>query len=294
MSGFFRAVEELAKYLGANPTAVGVLLIPPLVIMYYRFKYHQDVLKSPGGLAGVLERLALHGWRSAYFGRLRRALTWVDCQLGQSAWSADSYEFTLSMAFIYPFASLLIVWVATGQNTSGIFDALREQAPLWQRAFSVTSICACAYFQYRFNIGSGWRSVGNLLIGAAFIILSASAGTAEIVFAIAGALAVAGARIMVLCVAVPFGVAIAAAVGDAVAVEGARFATGFFVYFVVCAVGVAIQIIEGMMARRGLKGPFYIFFLPVMLAFLALIISNPGWFKLKDGFVPFIFVFLVS
>ena len=123
MGEFYRALEALGKLLGADPTAVGILLVLPLAAMYFRFRYHQDVLKSPLGLAGVRERLAAHGnWRSAYFSRLRRALDWVDCHLGSSAWSADSYDFTLSMAFIYPFASLLIIWVATGQNTSGISD----------------------------------------------------------------------------------------------------------------------------------------------------------------------------
>ena len=113
----------MGKYLGADLTAVGNLLALSGVIyllryaIYRRFIYYQDVLKTPGGLAGVRERLAAHGnWHSAYFGLLHRRLAWVDCQLGASAWSADSYEFTLRMAFIYPFASLLIVWVATGHS----------------------------------------------------------------------------------------------------------------------------------------------------------------------------------
>ena len=90
MGEFYRALEALGRLLGADPTAVGVLLILPLALMYFRFRYHQDVLKSPRGLAGVRERLALHGdWRFAYFGRLRRTLSWVDGKLGPSAWSAD-------------------------------------------------------------------------------------------------------------------------------------------------------------------------------------------------------------
>ena len=94
-------------------------------------------MKSPLGLAGVRERLAAHGgWRKAYFGHLRRALAWVDKGLGPSAWSADSYEFTLTMAFIYPFASLFIVWLVTGQNTSGISALLPEDFALWRRALA--------------------------------------------------------------------------------------------------------------------------------------------------------------
>lgn len=169
MGEIYRALEALAKYLGADPIAVGILLVLPLALMYFRFKYHQDVLKSPRGLAGVRERLAGHGnWRSAYFGSLRRVLTWVDCKLGSSAWSADSYEFTLSMAFIYPFASLLIVWVATGQNTSGISELLPSDLPLSSRALVLAGVCANAFFFYRAATSSGWRQWGNLAFASAF------------------------------------------------------------------------------------------------------------------------------
>ena len=141
MGEFYRALEALGKYLGADPMAVGILLILPLALMYFRFKYHQDVLKSPRGLDGVRDRLAVHGdWRSAYFGRLRSALAWVDCQLGPSPWSVDGYEFTLSMAFIYPFASLLIIWVATEQNTSGISGLLPEDTLFWVAHLSYSGL----------------------------------------------------------------------------------------------------------------------------------------------------------
>ena len=63
MGEFYKALEALGKDLGADPTAVGILLIPPLALMYFRFKYHQDVLKSPRGLAGVRE--ARRAWRLA-------------------------------------------------------------------------------------------------------------------------------------------------------------------------------------------------------------------------------------
>ena len=51
------------------------------------------------------------------------------------------------------------------------------------------------------------------------------------------------------------------------------------------------------MARRGLKGLFYIFFLPIMLGLLATAISHPAWFHFKSetsqSVFDFILIFLV-
>ena len=84
------AIEAFGKWLGGDPTAIVIFLVPAFGLIYWRFKYYQDVLKTPLGLAGVRERLAAHGgWRKAYFGHLRRALAWVDKGLGPLAWSAE-------------------------------------------------------------------------------------------------------------------------------------------------------------------------------------------------------------
>ncbi len=261
MGEFYRVLDALAKYLGADPTAVSILLVLPLALMYFRFKYHQDVLKSPKGLAGVRERLAAHGgWRSAYFGQLRRALAWVDCHLGQSAWSAAGYEFTLNMAFIYPFASLFIIWVATGQNTSGISGLLPGDAPLWNRALFLFGISALAFFYSRSVTGSSWRRWAYL------------AGA----FAVASALAGAFAVVSALDDAFPF----------------ADTDTGLF-YVVASAGGLAVLIGAETMAKRGLKGLFHVFFLPAMLGLLAVAISNPGWFHIKNESAQSLYVFVL-
>ncbi len=137
MKVLYDVVQAIADYAGV----AAILLILPLALLYGRRWHYPDVLKSQLGLARVRKRLAGHGdWRSTYFGKLRSALDRVDRNLGQSAWSADSYEFTLAIAFIYPFVSLFIVWVATGQNTSGISTLLPEDFPLWGRASLLTSL----------------------------------------------------------------------------------------------------------------------------------------------------------
>ena len=90
MKEIYSAIEAIGKYLGLDPLAVGILLVLPLGLIYWRFRYYQDVLKTPGGLAGTRESLAVQGsWRETYFGELRRALAWVDGKLGDSSWSAD-------------------------------------------------------------------------------------------------------------------------------------------------------------------------------------------------------------
>jgi hypothetical protein len=152
-----KAIEDLGKYLGLDPAATLILLVLPLGLLYWRFRYNKDALLGSRSLARVRESLEVRDWRSAYFGRLQRVLGWVDGKLGQSAWSADSYEFTLTMAFVYPFASLLIVWVVTGQNTSGIAELLPEQEPAWTRTLFLVITWTDIYLWYKFTVSSGWR-----------------------------------------------------------------------------------------------------------------------------------------
>jgi hypothetical protein len=218
------AIEAFAKWLGVDPTAVIVLLLLPLALAYGRYRYYQDVLKTGGGLAGVRERLAAHGgWRAAYFTHLHRALAWVDKGLGPSPWSAESYDFTLILALIYPFASLSLVCLVTGQNTSGISALLPEDLPSWRRALAAIALCAEAFFAYRVVTSSGSRKSAYFL---AFLIATngaiAVAGTVVLAFvfslAFGGVGAVAGAGAVAFAFAVAL--AIAGVVAFALAIVG--------------------------------------------------------------------------
>ena len=265
------------------------LLVLPLALMYFRFKYHQDVLKSPRGLDGVRERLAAHGdWRSAYFSRLRRSLAWVDSKLGSSAWSADSYEFTLNMAFIYPFASLLIIWVATGQNTSGISGLVPGDAPLWKRALFLFGVSASAFFCYRALTSSGWRAAyANYAVAYAvtYALLFAGAGAFDFAGAFAGT--------FIFAVFVAFGGAFAFAGAAGVALAGAFAFVFAGALAFASALALAALVIAGIMAKRGLKGLFYIFFVPTTLGLLAVAISNTVWFDFGNKHGRSLFVLIM-
>jgi hypothetical protein len=193
MKEILNAIEALGKYLGLDPAAVGILLVLPLGLLYWRFRYYQNVLGGSRGLTRVRESLEGGDWRSAYFGRLRRALSWVDCKLGPSPWSADGYSFALTLAFIYPVAAMFIIWLATGQNTSGIAALLQEHQPVWRRILLACSSCAVAYFGgYRFARSSGRRQLINLAIAAIFYVFTLTFASAySVVFTGVAVIAVA-------------------------------------------------------------------------------------------------------
>ena len=195
MGEIYRALEALAKYLGADPIAAGHFARSAPRPHVFPVQVSSGCPQVAARPCRSRERLAAHGgWRSAYFGLLRRALTWVDCQLGPSARSADSYEFTLNMALIYPVASLFIVWVVTAQNTSGISALLPSDLPLSGRAIFVSGVCACAFFYYRFLTSSDWQKWANAAVaGVAGAAVSAGFGSLGVIAVVgAGTSAFAG------------------------------------------------------------------------------------------------------
>ena len=142
---------------------------------------------------------------------------------------------------------------------------------------------------HRSTTSSGWQGLVNLAV--AFAVISAltvvGAGRFAIAFILAFVAAFdgTGARAVVAAFFI--------AAGFAAAIPIAAAGTAVVAVAVVVCTNVAIRSIQDMMARRGLKGLFYIIFLPVMLGLLAVAISNASWFPPEYGFVHFIFVFLV-
>jgi hypothetical protein len=305
------AIEALlGKWLGLDPTAIVIFLVPALGLIYWRFKYYQDVLKSPLGLAGVRERLAAHGgWRKAYFGHLRRALAWVDQGLGPSAWSTDSYEFTLTMAFIYPFASLFIVWLVTGQNTSGVSMQLPEDLYLWRRALSAILLCVAIFLLYRVMITSGLLRLGFILVAlviavAADFVGGGAVGSATslaslvvMVVTIAGTVVLDGTLAVAVVVAFLVAGSVLGAVVVATAIpvpftSAVPIVVAVAVFYAVIGVIVsATLLVQKFMVRRGLKGHFYVFYTPVMFCLLALICSHPTWFPPRHEVLEFSLIF---
>ena len=150
-------------------------------------------------------RKACRAWRLAQglLRPLRRGLAWVDKGLGPSAWSAESYEFTLTMAFIYPFASLLIVWIVTGQNTSGISALLPEDLAFWRCALAATRLRQ-RFLCYRFVTSSGWRSsvLRSLAVAGSLVRFRWFAVAGAVVVAVAVAGVGAGAGVVAFAVGV--------------------------------------------------------------------------------------------
>lgn len=282
MKVLYDVVQAIADYAGV----AAILLILPLALLYGRRWHYPDVLKSQLGLARVRKRLAGHGdWRSTYFGKLRSALDRVDRNLGQSAWSADSYEFTLTMAFIYPFASLFLVWIAIGENTSGIEKLLHNEAPVMERVLSTIFICICLYLIHKSVVSSGWRKSTYLLAIPVF------AGAGALVGAVAGVVAVAVSLAIVAVTVVAGTVASVSAFTVLAAVSGVfGVAVTLAVVFTTFATVVAIYPI---LSRHELKGIFYLFYLPLILALLAIVISHPHWLSGIKEAHGFTFVFLL-
>jgi hypothetical protein len=281
------AIRRFGDYWHLDPVAVGILLLLPLGILHTRYRYNKDVLAGSRSLPRLRASLEARDWRSAYFGMLQRRLSWVDGKLGQSAWSADSYEFTLTMAFVYPFASLLIVWLVTGRNTSGIADLLPEQVAFWRQTLVLLSIGMCAHASYHFTRCQSRRGFRYFAFAwvFAFAISMAFAGPASIAMVVAVAFAVA------------FDVAIAIAMAVVVAVAGAAASAAAGVVAAANAVAVAVAIalafVRGAMDRRGLNGVFFFLLSLLMLGLLAIAISHPGWFQEHVELPHFIFLFLI-
>jgi hypothetical protein len=265
-------LKDVGTYLGMPAEAVAVLLFL-IAIGYWRYGYHRDTLKGLGGRADVRERLEKHGsWREAYFGGLRRGLAWVDGKLGTSAWSAESYDFALRMAFVYPIASLVIIWMFTGQNTSGIEGLLAEDISPMQRVLAVGLTVLSAAMFYASRTSKGWRQWAYIPFAFAFAFAGAGAFAfasalasvvvSTVAFASAVAVAVAGA------VAGAFAGAFAGAVAGAFAGAFAAAVAGAFANTFIVAVGsagalagvVAIVYLQMTMDRFGRLGLFYLLY----------------------------------
>lgn len=187
------------------------------------------------------------------------------------------------MAFIYPFASLFVVWMATGQNTCGITELFPENSSLWSRALALAIMCPAAFFAYRLNKNPNWRN------GVFYLVAFAGAGAGAVAgvvifafaFAVANAVAITGAGAVAAAFPFAFAVAFASTGASAVAVAAAAAGAGAVLFF------------EEFMSRRGLKGLFYWLYIPFMLGGLAFVCSRPAWFPPPIEAFEFSLIFLV-
>ncbi|MEO1610606.1 MAG: hypothetical protein AAFR90_15030 [Pseudomonadota bacterium] len=112
----------------------------------------------------------------AYRDRLQRMLHWINGKLGDGSWSPQTFDFSLRMALIYPLISLFAIWVATGENTSGI-DALLPPASAAQRLLAPVAIAVSIFSLLQYMHASSW--IGRI---SWLIITGAGAGAGALFF----------------------------------------------------------------------------------------------------------------
>ena len=114
-------------------------------------------------------------------------MDWYNGKLGDDSWSPQTFDFSLRMALIYPLISLFAIWVATGENTSGI-DALLPPASAAQRLLALFAIAVSIFSYLQYMRASSW--IGRI----SWLIITVAFGVAgAVAFAGAGAVAFAGA-----------------------------------------------------------------------------------------------------
>lgn len=131
VASFERESLALARYPGFTAGLVALLVAGLLVGMTWRNRVRLRAEAVPGtpGHAEIVAQarkrwLAPEGYRAG----LRRWLAWMSAKFEDDrAFSAGSYEWLLRLAVIYPIAGVYLVWLVTGENTSGIEGLLPVQ-----------------------------------------------------------------------------------------------------------------------------------------------------------------------
>jgi len=111
--------------------------------------------------------------KATYQSTLKQALDWVDGRLGSRAWSTRSFEFCLRLALFYPIASLFLIWILTGANTSGM-TALLPAASNNERLLAFLTVAVLFGSYWQLLRASTWKSrliwfVAVAFAGALFI-----------------------------------------------------------------------------------------------------------------------------
>ncbi len=240
--------------------------------------------------------------QQGYEKRLTWVLDWADRRIG-AAWSGEAYGVSAALALFYPLALVLLIWIATGENHSGMDGFLSQTAPVWQRQTFISSLALGGFFMWRsFRTGVGQGNplyglgLGIFAIAIAIAIAVSGAGAGAVAGAGAGAVAVAGivAGADAVVVAVVIAAAVTTAVASAVttAVAGPFTAAGAGVGVGV-AVGVGVGV--GAVGRviKQYKGRGYlalsILYSVVAFAAAALFAGEYNWQPgLSGAFIIFI------
>jgi hypothetical protein len=223
----FQFFSELSKLLKQFFDAIGLgdaffLVMLMLVVgLWWLHRWNvkqleEDKKKGSQGLRDEAERVG-RPWLepTSYRGKLGSALTRVDRSLGEHPWGPNTFDFCLRLAVVYPLASVLLVWVVTGLNTSGISGFLPE-ADLGRRLFGLIGIGFSAFAFWKYLSEKGRKRFVWLAFAFAFATGAGTAGPGA--FAVASVAAFAAAVIFAFAFAAPVAAPVAAAGAGAGAV----------------------------------------------------------------------------
>jgi hypothetical protein len=156
ISWIFRLGEHLFPQVGPLLTISAILYAFVVLVV---FSTHREALKPGAGDAFSRRLRSLageEGWRERYRDVLARRLEWLNNRLGQHPWSAGSFDWTLRLALFYPIASLIFVWLVTGEDTSGISGLFAEHSLFRQRAIIALGLAIWLAFHFLASMASGW------------------------------------------------------------------------------------------------------------------------------------------
>jgi len=112
------------------------------------------------------------GWASRHFGPIEpfdaAAAPWRARLFARNPWPVASYDLSLTLALIYPIAGVLLVWLLSGANTSGIAALLPEQASAWQRSLAMLALGGEIGFFYAWVRSDGCKRWLFYALGLAF------------------------------------------------------------------------------------------------------------------------------
>lgn len=114
------------------------------------------------------------GWRKKYFSYLQGLIDYVELRSGRYVASGQTFDWLLRIAYFYPVAAYIIIWVVTGAATAGIAELLPDGRSADARLLTLVVLIA-AIVVYRKIARAPWRTWAPLSICAVSLVLLASA-----------------------------------------------------------------------------------------------------------------------
>ncbi|MEL6872948.1 MAG: caspase family protein, partial [Pseudomonadota bacterium] len=183
-----QAVEVAAREAASVHAMVGtpaLVGLAGLLMFLWRWRTHGRDLMELAAADGTAQQLADEQKNArrellrpaTYRQRLQAWLNWLSARLGGAhPWGADAYDAMFKLAVAYPIIGVLLVWVITGENTSGI-EGLLPEADAISRMAAIGSLAALAVALVGYRSSRGWS---RLIWFGAFAFAGAFAGAVAV------------------------------------------------------------------------------------------------------------------